>query len=104
MFNIKKICLITPNLLPVPNVLGGAIETLVTNILKEQTVENEIDITIVSIYNKLAYQESRKYKNTKVIYIKKDFKYIVYGLFSIRSSGERNLWTKQRNLKKVSES
>ena len=81
MFNIKKICLITPNLLPVPNVLGGAIETLVTNILKEQTVENEIDITIVSIYNKLAYQESKKYKNTKFIYIKKDFKYIVYGLF-----------------------
>ena len=52
MFNIKKICLITPNLLPVPNVLGGAIETLVTNILKEQTIENKIDITIVSIYNK----------------------------------------------------
>lgn len=80
MFNIKKICLITPNLLPVPNVLGGAIETLVTNILKEQTLKNEIDITIVSIYNKLAYQESKKYKNTKFIYIKKNLKYCIYGV------------------------
>ena len=78
MFNIKKICLITPNLLPVPNVLGGAIETLVTNILKEQTIENKIDITIVSIYNKLAYQESKKYKNTKFIFIKKNLKYLIY--------------------------
>ena len=79
MINIKKICLITPNLLPVPNISGGAIETLVTNILKEQTVQNEIDITIVSIYNKTACKESKKYKNTKFIYIKKDLKYIIYG-------------------------
>ena len=49
-----KICFITPNLLPVPNVLGGAIETIITNVLKEQEKNNSLDITVVSIYHKLA--------------------------------------------------
>lgn len=78
---MKKICLIIPNLLPVPNVLGGAIETIVTNIIEEQEKNKLLDLTVVSIYNKLAYQESRKYLNTEFIYIKKDLKYILYSGF-----------------------
>ncbi len=70
-----KVCLITPNLLPVPNVNGGAIEGLVTNLVKEQEKENKIDLTIVSIYNKKAEDESKKYKKTKFIYIKKNIEY-----------------------------
>ena len=32
---MKKICFISPGILPVPNTLGGAIETLLTNIITE---------------------------------------------------------------------
>lgn len=76
---MKRICLITPNLLPVPNVLGGAIETIVTNIVKEQEKEKKIVLTVVSIYNKDAKLESKKYLHTNFIYIKKDLKYLFYG-------------------------
>ena len=76
---MKRICLITPNLLPVPNVLGGAIETIVTNIVKEQEKEEKIALTVVSIYNKKAELESKKYLHTNFIYVKKDLKYLFYG-------------------------
>lgn len=74
---MKKICLIIPNLLPVPNILGGAIETIVTNVIEEQEKNNLLDLTVVTIYNRLAYQESKKYSHTKFIYIKKNLKYIL---------------------------
>lgn len=89
-----KICFITPNLLPVPNVLGGAIETIITNVLKEQEKNNSLDITVVSIYNKLAYQESKKYQNTKFIYIKKNPLYI---FFSIIYKLENKIFKKDKN-------
>lgn len=75
-----KVCLITTNLLPVPNVLGGAIESLVTNLIKEQEKNAKIDLTIVSIYNKEAQIESKKYQKTNFIYIKKNLKYIFFGI------------------------
>lgn len=71
-----KVCMITPNLLPVPAVKGGAIENLVTNIIKEQEQQKKLDLTIVSIYDEKASTESKKYKNTKFIYIKRDINYI----------------------------
>lgn len=76
-----KVCLITPNLLPVPAVKGGAIETIVTNLIKEQEKEKKLDLTIVSIYDEKAERESKKYKNTKFIYIKKDFSYALKSVF-----------------------
>ena len=72
-----KICLITPNLLPVPAVKGGAIESLITNIIEEQEKEKKLDITIVSIYNEEAKIKSEKYKETKFIYVKKNVNYMI---------------------------
>lgn len=77
---MKKICLISSNLLPVPNVKGGAIETLITNILQEQERQEKIELTIVSIYNEEAYKESQKFSKTRFIYIKKNFLYYFIGL------------------------
>ena len=74
---MRKVCFITSNLLPVPNVKGGAIETIMTNIITEQEKQEKLDITIVSIYDKNAEIESKKYKKTKFIYIKKNISYIV---------------------------
>lgn len=74
-----KICLITPNLLPVPSVNGGAIENLVTNVVREQEKEGRIDLTVVSIYSKKAFEESKIYSKTKFIYIKKNLFYAFLG-------------------------
>lgn len=74
---MKKVCLITPNLLPVPNVKGGAIETLVTNIVKLQEEKGLIDLTIVSIYDEEALLKSKDYSKTSFIYIKKNFIYMI---------------------------
>lgn len=78
---MKKICFITPNLLPVPSVKGGAIETIMTNIIKEQEKNNKLDITVVSIYDKNALLESKKYKKTKFIYIRKNLIYLLYSIY-----------------------
>lgn len=75
-----KVCLITTNLLPVPCVLGGAIEELVTNIADEQEKYHQLDLTIVSKYHETAYQESKKYKYTKFIYIKKNLLYVIISI------------------------
>lgn len=73
---MKKICMIIPKNLPLPAVKGGAIETLVTNVIIENEKENKLDLTVVSIYDKNAEKVKYQYKTTKFIYIKtKSFKY-----------------------------
>ena len=67
-----NVCLITPNVFPVPAVKGGACETLVDIIVKENEKYNRINLTCVSIYEENAFEISKRYKNTKFIYIKQD--------------------------------
>ena len=64
-----KICIILPKGLPVPAVLGGAIESLMTDIANINELEKKLDITIVSTLNNDAYELSKKFKHTKFIYI-----------------------------------
>jgi len=70
-----KICIIIPKVLPVPNVKGGAIETLVNKIIDQNEIKKELDITITSLYDEEAEKESKKYKYTKFIFIKNDIRY-----------------------------
>ena len=51
---MKKICIISAGALPVPAVLGGAIETIINNIIDENEKDKKLEITIVSKYNKQA--------------------------------------------------
>ena len=62
-----KVCIILPKGLPVPATKGGAIETLMHDIASCNEVYNKLDITIVSTYEVKAYEESKKFKNTKFI-------------------------------------
>ena len=70
MNNKKNVCLIVPNVFPVPAVNGGACETLVETIIKMNEIFNKVNITCVSIYDEKAYKKSKEYQNTKFIYIK----------------------------------
>ena len=65
-----SICLIIPNAFPVPAVKGGAVETLVNNLLDENEIYGNLIITVVSIYDEQAKMISSKYKNTEFIFIK----------------------------------
>lgn len=64
-----KVCLIMPNIFPVPATRGGACETLVNNIIDENEKKKEVEITCVSIFEKEAYEKSKKYCNTSFIFI-----------------------------------
>jgi len=70
-----KICIILPKGLPVPCTKGGAIESLINDIIDQNETQKKLDITVVSLYEKKAERESKKYKNTKFIYVKNDFEY-----------------------------
>lgn len=82
-----KVCIIIPKLLPIPCVRGGAIEKLVNDLIDENEKKQKLDITLVSIYDGQAEEESKRYKHTKFIYIKNDFKYKI-----------KAIWVRLRNL------
>ena len=66
-----NIAVITSGYLPVPSVKGGAVETIVNNLIKKNEEYNKAYFTIFSIYDKKACEESKKLKNTEVVFIKK---------------------------------
>lgn len=67
----KNILIISPCCqLPVPSVKGGAVSTLIESLVKSNDKYYRADFTVVSSYNEKALEESKKYKNTRFIYIK----------------------------------
>lgn len=64
-----NICLIMPNVFPIPATMGGATESLMTNLLKENEKTGKINFTCISVYEKQAEILSQDYKFTKFIYI-----------------------------------
>lgn len=70
-----KICMIVPKGLPVPAVKGGAIETLVNDIIDENEKKAKLEITVASLYDKGAEEISKTYQKTNFIYLKNDINY-----------------------------
>ena len=64
-----NVCLIMPNVFPVPATKGGATEMLITNLLEEKEKERKINFTCVSVDEEEAKKISRNYKYTNFIYI-----------------------------------
>ena len=61
---LMKIAIITSGYMPVPATKGGAVETLVENIIYErEKIEDNNDIYIFTDYDKKAWEKSKKYKN-----------------------------------------
>ncbi len=66
-----KIAIITSGYMPVPATKGGAVETLVENIIYErEKIEDNNDIYIFTDYDKKAWEKSKKYKKSEFICIK----------------------------------
>ena len=79
-----NICLIMPNVFPVPATMGGATEMLITNLLKENEKKGLINFTCVSVYEEKAQEIIKQYKNTEYIYINQ----------KIEKLDSKNIWMK----------
>ncbi len=76
-----KILIINSSTLPYPPVFGGAVENLIDLYVKKYMNNKEYEITIVSKYEKRAFEESKNYKNVKFVWIKTNtikYKFIRY--------------------------
>lgn len=67
---MKRIVIVAPASLPIPATKGGAIETLVHHLIKENEKKHKIDITIISRYEKDAFILAKEYSFTRFIWYK----------------------------------
>ena len=65
MYNIG---IIMGGVMPVPAVCGGAIETLITSIVKKYSKENGLRLTIFSVYHKEAVEAAKKYPDVRFVW------------------------------------
>ena len=65
MYNIG---IIMGGVMPVPAVCGGAIETLITSIVKQYSRKDGFRLTIFSVYHKEAVEASKKYPEVRFVW------------------------------------
>lgn len=65
MYNIG---IIMGGVMPVPAVCGGAIETLITSIVKKYSKEDGLRLTIFSVYHKAAVEAAKKYPDVRFVW------------------------------------
>ena len=65
MYNIG---IIMGGVMPVPAVCGGAIETLITSIVKKYSKKDGFRLTIFSVYHKEAVEASKKYPEVRFVW------------------------------------
>ena len=69
---MKRICLVVGNTLPVPAVMGGAVEELITMLLDQNEIEQKAEFIVFSKENVKAQKAAEKYKHSRIIYIPND--------------------------------
>lgn len=67
---MEKILLVTSNLLPVPAVKGGAIETLIQILIEENELQHKAELYILCRYDQEAELTAKNYKYSHIIYYK----------------------------------
>lgn len=65
----KKVALITSGYFPVPAAMGGAVEALDENLIKQNEIENRIQLIVFSCYNEKAEKDSKKYSNSEFVFV-----------------------------------
>lgn len=58
---MRKVCVIMGGVMPVPAVCGGAIETLVTSLVKKYSKEDGFELTICSVYHPEAVKVAKQF-------------------------------------------
>jgi len=65
-----KICIVPAGYMPIPATKGGAVETLVQNIINKNEECREFSITVLSVYDDKAEKIANTYKNCEVVFLK----------------------------------
>lgn len=60
-----NICVIMGGVMPVPAVCGGAIETLVTSIVKKYSIKDGFKLTVCSVYHPEAVKAAKQYPDVR---------------------------------------
>jgi len=81
MSNRLKIAIVLPSYLPVPDVLGGAIETTIQALININEEHKYASLHLISAYNKKAKKLSRQYKYSFFHWVNYGFVYNFLNLF-----------------------
>lgn len=68
--SMREVAVLTSGFLPVPNVLGGAVEALEMTLITENEKKRKVAFRVFSIWDDKAVEEAEKFKNTKFHFIK----------------------------------
>lgn len=66
----KSVAIITSGYFPIPAVLGGAVESLDENLIRQNEIEKRLNITVYSCYNADAVEKAKEYQSTKFEFVK----------------------------------
>lgn len=66
----KSVAIITSGYFPVPAVLGGAVEALDENLVRQNEIEKRLDLVVYSCFNADAAKKAEKYQSTKFEFVK----------------------------------
>lgn len=65
-----KVIIVSPCILPVPAVKGGAVLTLIESLAEQNEKQNKLDLTIVGSYDPASEKIAAGYSNTNFIFLK----------------------------------
>ncbi len=85
-----RVCLVSPGLLPVPATQGGAIETLMTTLMRQNERFHRMDLTVVSPDEPKARKLAEEYRSTRVVFLQS------LGLPYKVANRVRNLWNRKK--------
>ena len=85
-----RVCLVSPGLLPVPATQGGAIETLMTTLMRQNERFHRMDLTVVSPDEPKARKLAEEYRSTRVVFLQSP------GLPYKVANRVRNLWNRKK--------
>ncbi|MCI9531518.1 MAG: glycosyltransferase [Lachnospiraceae bacterium] len=66
----NRVLLITPGILPVPAVWGGAVETLAESLVRQNEVHQEMQLTVFGIWEPRAEQKAQRYRHTEFVFVR----------------------------------
>lgn len=64
-----RVLLVPPPVLPVPAVQGGAVETLLTHLIRENEKQGQLDLLCASVTDDAARRAAEGWQHTKMLYI-----------------------------------
>lgn len=103
---MRKICVIMGGVMPVPAVCGGAIETLVTSIVKKYSRKDGFQLTICSVYHPEAVKVAKQYPDVRFFWTHtRNIKYMfMHAIFlGIRMTTGKCIRPLQRHYNEIAE-